>query len=213
MAQKFMSAVLKFSKTNSSSLLQKAGNQTKLLELVTLDDDEIQVIEQGGSIGELSLDSIETMSARELKDELRKIKADKEAADLLLQKKDQKINELDAKLTKLQSPVQIKKRAESEEQLIAAKALEEATSACLMMHNDTVRFKNTINSVLDTINEHGLYNIQEQLEALVISAFQQIAQTSVEFGIQIDFETMVNPAWLPPADQDATPFDATNVEQ
>ncbi|MDT1857730.1 hypothetical protein FPK33_23925, partial [Acinetobacter baumannii] len=87
---------------------------TKLLELVTLDDDEIQVIEQGGSIGELSLDSIETMSARELKDELRKIKADKEDADLLIQKKDQKINELDAKLTKLQSPVQIKKRAESE---------------------------------------------------------------------------------------------------
>ena len=33
------------------------------------------------------------------------------------------------------------KRAESEEQLIAAKALEEATSACLTMHNDTVRFK------------------------------------------------------------------------
>ncbi|AVN18404.1 DUF3102 domain-containing protein [Acinetobacter pittii] len=213
MAQKFMSAVLKFSKTNSSSLLQKAGNQTKLLELVTLDDDEIQVIEQGGSIGEVSLDSIETMSVRELKDELRKIKADKEAGDLLLQKKDQKINELDAKLTKLQSPAQIKKRAESEEQLIAAKALEEATSACLTMHNDTVRFKNTVNSVLDTINEHGLYNIQEQLEALVVSAFQQIAQTSVEFGIQIDFETMVNPAWLPPADQDATPFDATNVEQ
>lgn len=212
MAQKFMSAVLKFSKTNSSSLLQKAGNQTKLLELVTLDDDEIQVIEQGGSIGEVSLDSIETMSVRELKDELRKIKADKEAGDLLLQKKDQKINELDAKLTKLQSPAQIKKRAESEEQLIAAKALEEATSACLTMHNDTVRFKNTVNSVLDTINEHGLYNIQEQLEALVISAFQQIAQTSVEFGIQIDFETMVNPAWLP-ADQDAAAFNATNVEQ
>lgn len=212
MAQKFMSAVLKFSKTNSSSLLQKAGNQTKLLELVTLDDDEIQVIEQGGSIGEVSLDSIETMSVRELKDELRKIKADKEAGDLLLQKKDQKINELDTKLTKLQSPVQIKKRAESEEQLIAAKALEEATSACLTMHNDTVRFKNTVNSVLDTINEHGLYNIQEQLEALVISAFQQIAQTSVELGIQIDFETMVNPAWLP-ADQDAAAFDATNVEQ
>ncbi|BFM61704.1 MULTISPECIES: DUF3102 domain-containing protein [Acinetobacter calcoaceticus/baumannii complex] len=212
MAQKFMSAVLKFSKTNSSSLLQKAGNQTKLLELVTLDDDEIQVIEQGGSIGEVSLDSIETMSVRELKDELRKIKADKEAGDLLLQKKDQKINELDAKLTKLQSPVQIKKRAESEEQLIAAKALEEANTACLTMHNDTVRFKNTVNSVLDTINEHGLYNIQEQLEALVVSAFQQIAQTSVELGIQIDFETMVNPSWLP-ADQEATPFDATNVEQ
>ncbi|MBW8292768.1 hypothetical protein [Acinetobacter pittii] len=212
MARKFMSAVLKFANRNSNSVLQAAKTQTKLLELVVLDDDDLDFIEQGGSIGAVSLDSIDTMSTRELKNELRKIKADKEAADLLLQKKDQKINELDTKLTKLQSPVQIKKRAESEEQLIAAKALEEATSACLMMHNDTVRFKNTINSVLDTINEHGLYNIQEQLEALVISAFQQIAQTSVEFGIQIDFETMVNPAWLP-ADQDAAAFDATNVEQ
>ncbi|QNX03325.1 DUF3102 domain-containing protein [Acinetobacter seifertii] len=212
MAQKFMSAVLKFSKTNSSSLLQKAGNQTKLLELVTLDDDEIEIIEQGGSIGEVSLDTIETMSVRELKDELRRIKANKEATDLLLLKKDQKINELDSELTKAKSPVQIKKRAENEAQQLTKKALEEANAACLTMHNDTVRFTNSINSVLDTINEHGLYSIQEQLEALVISAFQQIAQTSVELGIQIDFETMVNPAWLP-ADQETAAFDATNVEQ
>ncbi len=212
MAQKFMSAVLKFSKTNSSSLLQKAGNQTKLLELVTLDDDEIEIIEQGGSIGEVSLDTIETMSVRELKDELRRVKADKEATDLLLLKKDQKINELDSELTKAKSPVQIKKRAENEAQQLTKKALEEANAACLTMHNDTVRFTNSINSVLDTINEHGLYSIQEQLEALVISAFQQIAQTSVELGIQIDFETMVNPAWLP-ADKETAAFDATNVEQ
>ncbi|MGB9040323.1 MAG: hypothetical protein WCC23_17695 [Acinetobacter calcoaceticus] len=212
MARKFMSAVLKFANRNSNSVLQAAKTQTKLLELVVLDDDDLDFIEQGGSIGAVSLDSIDTMSTRELKQALRDAKADKDAADLLLKKKDEKINELDSKVTKLQSPVQIKKRAESEEQLIAAKALEEATSACLTMHNDTVRFKNTVNSVLDTINEHGLYNIQEQLEALVISAFQQIAQTSVELGIQIDFETMVNPAWLP-ADQDAAAFDATNVEQ
>ncbi|MDQ9772030.1 hypothetical protein [Acinetobacter pittii] len=213
LARKLMSATLKFAKQETSPVLKTVKSQSKLLELVVLDDDDIQTINEGGSVGEVSLDTIETMSVRELKQALRDAKLDKEASDLLLKKKDEKINELDSKVTKLQSPVQIKKRAESEEQLIAAKALEEATSACLMMHNDTVRFKNTINSVLDTINEHGLYNIQEQLEALVISAFQQIAQTSVEFGIQIDFETMVNPAWLPPADQDATPFDATNVEQ
>lgn len=75
---------------------------------MTLDDDEIEIIEQGGSIGEVSLDTIETMSVRELKDELRRVKADKEATDLLLQKKDQKINELDSELTKAKSPVQIK---------------------------------------------------------------------------------------------------------
>ncbi|ARG32186.1 hypothetical protein J7S89_00385 [Acinetobacter baumannii] len=212
LARKLMSATLKFAKQETSPVLKAVKSQSKLLELIVLDDDDIQTINEGGSFGEVTLDKIETMSVRELKRALRDAQLDKEASDQLIKKKDEKINELDSKITKLQSPVQIKKRAESEEQLIAAKALEEATSACLTMHNDTVRFKNTINSVLDTINEHGLYNIQEQLEALVISAFQQIAQTSVEFGIQIDFETMVNPAWLP-ADQDATPFDATNVEQ
>lgn len=124
------------------------------------------------------------------------MKSDDAAKDQLLQKKDQKLNELDAKITKLQSPVEIKKRAETEIQQLAKKALEEANTACLTMHNDTVRFTNSINSVLDTINENGLFNIQEQVEAAVVAAFQQIAQTSVELGIQIDFQSMVSPDWM-----------------
>jgi hypothetical protein len=196
MAQKFMSAVLKFSKTNSNSLLQKAGNQTKLLELVMLDDDEIELIEQGGSIGDVSLDTIETMSVRELKKALRDAKSDIEAKEQVIKAKDQKANELLEENTKLKSPVQIKKRAETEQQQLAKKALEEISAACLKMHNDTVRFTNEINSVIDAIEENGLYHIQEQLEANVIAAFQQIAQTSVALGIQIDFEAMVSPSWM-----------------
>ncbi|MER8255756.1 MULTISPECIES: DUF3102 domain-containing protein [Acinetobacter calcoaceticus/baumannii complex] len=211
-ARRFMSAALKFSKTDNSTVLKAAGNQSKLLELLVLDDEEIAELSNGGSVNDITLDDIDRMTSSELRKKIREIKADKEATDLLLQKKDQKINELDSELTKAKSPVQIKKRAENEAQQLTKKALEEANAACLTMHNDTVRFTNSINSVLDTINEHGLYSIQEQLEALVISAFQQIAQTSVELGIQIDFETMVNPAWLP-ADQETAAFDATNVEQ
>ena len=205
MAQKFMSAVLKFSKTNSNSLLQKAGNQTKLLELVMLDDDEIELLDQGGSIGDVNLDTIETMSVRELKKALREAKADNTAKDQLIQKKDQKINELDAELTKANSPVEIQKRAKTEQQQLAKKALEEANVACLTMHNDTVRFTNHVNSILETINEHELYDIQEQLEASVVAAFQQIAQTSVELGIQIDFQAMVNPEWMSAVQSDFDP--------
>lgn len=196
MAQKFMSAVLKFSKTNSSSLLQKAGNQTKLLELVMLDDDEIELINEGGSIGDVNLDSIETMSVRELKQALRDAKSDIAAKEQVIQTKDQKTNQLLEENTKLKSPAQIKKRAETEQQQLAKKALEEISSACLKMHNDTVRFTNEINSVIDAIEEHGLYDIQEQLEANVIATFQQIAQTSVTLGVQIDFEAMVSPSWM-----------------
>lgn len=203
MARKFMSAVLKFSNRNSNSVLIASKTQTKLLELVVLDDDDLDVIEQGGSIGEVSLDTIETMSVRELKKALREAKAaveskdqDIKAKDQIIQKKDQKANELDEKLTKLNSPAEIQKRAESEPQRLAEKALEEMNKACITMHNDTVRFTNNINSIVDAINEHELYDIQDRLEANVVALFQQIAQTSVELGIQIDFQAMVNPSWM-----------------
>lgn len=195
-AQRFMSVVLKFSKTTSMSLLEKSGNGTKLLELMVLDDDDIDVIDQGGSIGDVNLDSIETMSVRELKKALREAKADSEAKDKLIQSKDQKINKLDTELSKSTSQAQILKKQESEQQQLTASALETLHAACLTMHNSTVRFVNEINSVLAAIEEHGLYSIQEQLEANVVATFQQIAQTSVDLGIQIDFEAMVNPEWM-----------------
>ena len=161
-----------------------------------LDDDEIELIDQGGSIGDVNLDSIETMSVRELKKALREAKADSEAKDKLIVSKDQKINKLDTELTKSNSQAQILKKQETEQQQLTASALETLHAACLTMHNSTARFVNEINSVLAAIEEHGLYSIQEQLEANVVATFQQIAQTSVDLGIQIDFEKMVNPDWM-----------------
>lgn len=203
LARRLMTATLKFAKQETSPVLKTVKTQSKLLELIVLDDEEIKVISEGGSIGDISLDTIEAMSVRELKKALREAKAtveskdqDIKAKDLIIQKKDQKANELDEKLTKLNSPAEIKKRAESEPQRLAEKALEEMNTACLTMHNDTVRFTNSINSIVDAVNEHGLYDIQERLEANVVALFQQIAQTSVELGIQIDFQAMVNPSWM-----------------
>ena len=203
LARRLMTATLKFAKQETSPVLKTVKTQSKLLELIVLDDEEIKVISEGGSIGDISLDNIETMSVRDLKKALREAKAaveskdqDIKAKDLIIQKKDQKANELDEKLTKLNSPAEIKKRAESEPQRLAEKALEEMNKACITMHNDTVRFTNNINSIVDAINEHELYDIQERLEANVVALFQQIAQTSVELGIQIDFQAMVNPSWM-----------------
>lgn len=205
LARRLMSATIKFSKHETSPVLKTVKTQSKLLELIVLDDTEIQAIADGESIGDVNLDTIETMSVRELKKALREAKADNTAKDQLIQKKDQKINELDAELTKANSPVEIQKRAETEQQQLAKKALEEANVACLTMHNDTVRFTNHVNSILETINEHELYDIQEQLEASVVAAFQQIAQTSVELGIQIDFQAMVNPEWMSAVQSDFDP--------
>lgn len=203
-ANRFMTAAYKFSKSDNLSLLKAAGNQAKLLELLVLDDEEIQELNDGGSVSDVTLDDIDRMTASELRKKLREAKADNTAKDQLIQKKDLKINELDANLSKVNSPVEIKKRAESEQQQLSKKALEDISAACLKMHNDTVRFTNEINSVIDAIEEHGLYDIQERLEADVVAAFQQIAQTSVALGIQIDFEAMVSPSWVVTTDSDFT---------
>ncbi|MEQ1917319.1 MAG: hypothetical protein ABL856_11390, partial [Gallionella sp.] len=49
MYQQFMSATLKFSNTQSTALLKSAGTQTKLLELLVLDDGEIEALGNGES--------------------------------------------------------------------------------------------------------------------------------------------------------------------
>lgn len=205
MAQKFMSAVLKFSKTNSNSLLQKVGNQTKLLELVMLDDDEINLLDQGGSIGDISLDNIETMSVRELKAALREAKQtiaskdqDIETKNQVIQKKDQKCNELDEKLTKLNSPVEVAKRAETEDQQIEKAAMETLSTESHMLLNAVMRFNNAINGVLDVANEKNIGPLYERVDETVIAIYQRIATFTRTLGVQVDFENMVSPEWLFP---------------
>lgn len=101
MGARFMAATLKFSsKVNSSSLLAAAGTQTKMLELLVLDDSEIAALESGESARGITLDEIETMSVSELKSALREAKEEGEAKDRLLIDKNAKIDELAAKTEK-----------------------------------------------------------------------------------------------------------------
>lgn len=204
-AQRFMSVVLKFSKTTSMSLLEKSGNGTKLLELMVLDDDDIEIIDAGGSIGDVDLDSIETMSVRELKKALREAKAENQqlkdsdqAKDQILQKKDQKLNELDTKLTKLESPAEVAKRAETEDQQLEKAAMETLSTESHMLLNAVMRFNNAINGVLDVANEKHIGQLYERVDETVIANYQRIADFTKTLGVQVDFENMVSPEWLFP---------------
>ena len=76
MARKFMSAALKFSNRNSSAVLVAAGNQTKLLELIALDDDELDVLATGGSARGITIEKLDTMTVSELKEALRQSEQD-----------------------------------------------------------------------------------------------------------------------------------------
>lgn len=210
-ARRFMTTALKFNKTDNLSVLKAAGNQTKLLELLVLDDDEIQELSDGGSVNNITLDDIDRMTASELRKKLREVKADNVAKDQLIQKKDSKINELDANLSKANSPVEIQKRAESEDQELEKAALETISTESLMLLNAVMRYQNAINGVLDLANEKGIHQLFDRIDESVVASYQRIAQFSQKLGIQIDFENMVTPEWLFPQAEAASK--APNAEE
>lgn len=75
-ARKFMQAATKFSKRSTSSVLEAAGNQSKLFEMLVLDDEQIDELALTGETGDLKLDEIATMSVKELRSALRQAKED-----------------------------------------------------------------------------------------------------------------------------------------
>jgi hypothetical protein len=100
LARKFMSATAKFSNRENFTI-SKINNQSKLLELLVLDNDEIDVLESGETVRGVTLDKIETMSASELKKALREANDRIDAKDKVIKDKSAKIDEQAEKLASL----------------------------------------------------------------------------------------------------------------
>jgi len=102
-AAKFMQSAAKFSNVSTSRHLTDAiGSQSKLFEMLVLDDEQIEELELTGQTGELKLDDIATMSVKELRQALREAREDAEAQSKLLTAKNNKIDELTASSSKRQ---------------------------------------------------------------------------------------------------------------
>lgn len=93
-AQKFMQSAAKFPNASSTALLKAAGNQTKLFEMLVLDDEQIEELELTGQTGELHLDDVATMSVKELRAALREAKETAAAKDRLIADKNAKLDQL-----------------------------------------------------------------------------------------------------------------------
>ena len=83
-AARFMAVSRKFANVTTSPLLKVVETQSKLLELLVLDDGEIESLADGESVRGVSLDDIETMSVRELKAALREKQANEAATDKVM---------------------------------------------------------------------------------------------------------------------------------
>lgn len=80
-ASRFMQSAAKFAKLPSNATLKAIGNQTKLFEMLVLDDEQIEELELTGQTGELKLDDVASMSVKELRAALRELRAEHGAAE------------------------------------------------------------------------------------------------------------------------------------
>ncbi|MCU7842173.1 MAG: DUF3102 domain-containing protein, partial [Candidatus Thiodiazotropha sp. (ex Troendleina suluensis)] len=94
-ARRMMQATAKF--TGTKSKLAGLG-KTKLLELMVEDDEELEALAEGGTLAGLTLDEVDRMGTRELRDSLRaereKRTKEDETNERLLEDKNKKIDEL-----------------------------------------------------------------------------------------------------------------------
>lgn len=188
-AQKFMQATVKV-KSEFNSLLKAVDSQTKLLELVTLDDDDLEALNNGETVANLNLDEIERMSTTELKKALKEARAESEAKEELLLGKDRKINELDSKLTVRKQLDQFKQVQIEVEQHINDE-LAQATASVLTAISQ-------FNAKIDLLNEQAGENFLLHLKDKIVKdtsvVYQRIAQ--VGFDVGVDLEIMMKPDWL-----------------
>ena len=190
-AQRFMQAVLKFSNASATTLLQKVDSQSKLLELITLDDDQIEALSNGESIGNIALDDIETMSTKELRKALKEARADSEAKEELLLNKDRKINELDSKLSVRKQIDQFKVVQIEVEQRIN----DELAQATASLMTAVSQFNAVINTLSDQAGENFLPHIKDKISQDASLVYQRIADVGLDIGIDLN-AMMTGNDWL-----------------
>lgn len=140
-ARRLMQASVKFLKIDDSKRQTFADlGRSKLFALMSQDDDELQELAEGGTVAGLTLDEMDKVTVRELKQRLKEAKADQDAVRKVSADKDKKINELSEKLEKAEA------KAKREIEKIK---LEESDTEHLMK-----RYKLTLADITGSLDAH-----------------------------------------------------------
>lgn len=201
-AAKFIQSAAKFANVSSTRHLTGAiGNQTKLFEMLVLDDEQIEELELTGQTGELKLDDVATMSVKELRAALREAKAavqqEKErsaAKDRHLTSDAQRIRDLQDQLAAARTAEFVPSPRSVARTAAEQAALDEIDQAERSVLLALPRLFKAVDTVLDDgeASEAVRWHARRSVEFLV----QQLAGLAEEYDIRVDLEERLNPSWL-----------------
>lgn len=188
-AVKFMASAAKFSSLGSHAALTKAlGNQSKLFEMLVLDDEQIEELELTGQTGELSLDDVATMSVKELRQALREAREDKKALAQVNADKNAKIDELATQLAR-KPLVEVQPLDEQLQELrLEATAKAGAAEAAIA---------GALHPAIHLLMERGADSSQRTFAAGLLAQVEQaLLEIRAEYGIDAAPAASAVPAWM-----------------
>ena len=191
-AQRLMNATQRFATPAMQKAQQKLMDlgKSKLLELLTEEDDDLIDLADGGSINGVTLDDVDRMTVRELRAALKDSREDLEAARKVSATKQETIDELNHTLEKTR-----KKLADADPEKIG-----EELHATLNAAQTGVRSALTqIQPVLAQLIEHGQANGVDHAPTMVGCLNQIIRDCEYlreTYGLPREAPTDATPAWL-----------------
>lgn len=189
-ARRVVQATIKFAdptKQRSEKLLTLGRG--KLLELLVLDDDSLDVLDAGGQVGELDLDDVACMSPSELRNALREARADAEAKDKVIEGKNTKIDQLEVKAARKFKPSadSVAKTAHEQAQL------DELAAATRELELTFARLSVVVGDITDHCGNQAV--VGRALQAMQYVQ-KRIEETLSEQGLAAATSTTGRPAWM-----------------
>ncbi|WP_076592001.1 hypothetical protein [Herminiimonas arsenitoxidans] len=196
LVQKMMQAAAKYLSNPAIASNAKALSylgKTKLYELMVMDDETIAEIAAGGTINGLNLDAIDQMTTRELKEALREANATQEATERVLAGKNKKIDQVERLLERRKAETP---EAEWEWAPFRKSAIDAGEQLASFIQTELRK------AFLD-IQEHGDQgsgvpeDVDAVREAVLVGVMKSLVAIQNDFGIHVDLDGVVTPAWMP----------------
>ncbi|GKW14791.1 hypothetical protein PEC301937_07410 [Pectobacterium carotovorum subsp. carotovorum] len=192
-AQKMAQAALKFlspelvSKAKTFSLL----GRSKLYELMLEDDEELAQLADGGTVVGLTLDDVDRMSVRELRQSLREARETNTAQQRVLTDKNQKIDDLTTKLDKKSriQPPPPDQEAEKLRKEVSAIAYEAEAAI-------TVRLHTAFSTLQNYCMDHQIDTPKDFMTGLICQVESAINSLRHTFDLEVAPTGSERPTWL-----------------
>lgn len=199
-AQRVMQATIKFADPAKprDKLLQLGRG--KLIELLTLDEEQLDVLQDGGDVMELDLDDVASMSTTELRHKLRESRAAEQAKEKLLKKRGHELDKLQERLEHKFVPAP-GSAAQTETEQAQYLALQAAHTDALAALARLAVVARDVMSSADGVSEAMSLAVDNAVQ----HACQRLVDIAAENGLAVNLEEQMTPAWLAAPDDATTP--------